>query len=197
MANDRERWNREMASQTILIGAAGEHYVLCELLRRGYIAALAPTGVPTADIVVTDIEGSRQFLIQVKTRRGVGAKGGWMMNIKHETIRDERIFYCFVDFQSSDKDLPLVYVVPSAVVATAIADTHQAWLTIQGKKGQQHKDNNMRKLLPDFAKGPHVANYPYGAGWLDQYLYAWDSLKRSPIDLKHPSINKQLRKSRI
>ena len=37
---------RKMASQTNLIGVAGEHYVLYELLRQGYIAALAPTGVP-------------------------------------------------------------------------------------------------------------------------------------------------------
>jgi hypothetical protein len=36
-----------------LTGVAGEHYVLFELLRKGYIAALAPTGVPDADIVVT------------------------------------------------------------------------------------------------------------------------------------------------
>lgn len=38
---------------TSLTGVAGEHYVLFELLRKGYIAALAPTGVPDADIVVT------------------------------------------------------------------------------------------------------------------------------------------------
>ena len=31
---------------TSLTGVAGEHYVLFELLRKGYIAALAPTGIP-------------------------------------------------------------------------------------------------------------------------------------------------------
>lgn len=35
-----------MASETSLLGAAGEHYIMCELLRRGYIAALAPQGIP-------------------------------------------------------------------------------------------------------------------------------------------------------
>jgi hypothetical protein len=44
-----------MPSQSTLLGAAGEHYVLCQLLRRGYIAALAPIGVPNADILVTVI----------------------------------------------------------------------------------------------------------------------------------------------
>ena len=44
-----------MPSQASLLGAAGEHYVLSQLLRRGYIAALAPQGVPNADIVITDL----------------------------------------------------------------------------------------------------------------------------------------------
>jgi hypothetical protein len=43
----------EIPELTSLTGVAGEHYVLFELLRKGYIAALAPTGVPDADIVVT------------------------------------------------------------------------------------------------------------------------------------------------
>jgi hypothetical protein len=38
-----------MPSQSTLLGAAGEHYVMAELLRRGYVAALAPQGVPNAD----------------------------------------------------------------------------------------------------------------------------------------------------
>lgn len=48
-----------MASSSSLLGAAGEYYVMAELLRRGYIAALAPQGVPNADVVVTDVEGAR------------------------------------------------------------------------------------------------------------------------------------------
>jgi hypothetical protein len=67
-----------MPLQTSLTGVAGEHHVLSELLRRGYIAALAPAGVPIADIVVTNKNATRQCAIQVKTRRGVGADGGWI-----------------------------------------------------------------------------------------------------------------------
>ena len=66
-----------MPSETTLLGAAGEHHVMAELLRRGYIAALAPQGVRNADIVVTDVEGSRLCSIQVKTRRNIGSDGGW------------------------------------------------------------------------------------------------------------------------
>jgi hypothetical protein len=43
----------ESPNSTIL-GAAGEHFVMSQLLRRNVTAALAPTGVPNADIVVTD-----------------------------------------------------------------------------------------------------------------------------------------------
>jgi hypothetical protein len=49
--------------------------------------ALAPQGVPNADIVVTDIEGSRLCWIQVKTRQDLGSDGGWHMNAKHENLR--------------------------------------------------------------------------------------------------------------
>lgn len=71
---------------------------MSELLRRGFIAALAPQGVPNTDIVVTDIEGSRLCAIQVKTRRELGSDGGWHMQAKHESIRGDRLFYCFVNF---------------------------------------------------------------------------------------------------
>jgi hypothetical protein len=82
-----------MPSHSNLIGVAGEYYVLSEFLRRGYIAALAPTGVPNADIVVTDIQCSHLCSIQVKTRRGVGSDGGWHMKAKHEKIRGDLYFY--------------------------------------------------------------------------------------------------------
>ena len=75
-----------MPSQSTLLGAAGEHHVMTELLRRRYIAALAPHGMPNADIVVTDIEGSRLCAIQVKTRRAIGSDGGWHMAARKPDI---------------------------------------------------------------------------------------------------------------
>ena len=58
-----------MPSQTRLLGAADEHHVMSELLRRGYIAALAPQGVPNADIVVCNVEGTQLVSIQVTIAR--------------------------------------------------------------------------------------------------------------------------------
>jgi hypothetical protein len=81
-----------------ILGAAGEYFVMSQLLRRNMIAALAPTGVPNADIVVTDELGDRLCAVQVKVRRDIGSDGGWHMGQKHEELTSPNLFYCFVHF---------------------------------------------------------------------------------------------------
>jgi hypothetical protein len=175
-----------MPSKTSLTGVAGEYYILSELLRHGYIAALSPMGIPNADIVVTNFEGSQLCSIQVKTRRGKGADGGWHMHAKHEKgPLGDRYFYCFVDFQEPLKIRPLVYVLPAAKVAEAIAAAHQKWLRTPGQKGQPHKDNPVRRLLPDYSKTWALEN-PYPKGWMDQYLDAWHILDLEKTDPDRP-----------
>jgi hypothetical protein len=161
-----------MASDSTILGAAGEHYVMCQLLRRGMIAALAPVGVPNADIVVTDQIGNRLCALQVKARREIGSDGGWHMKPKHQELSSPNLFYCFVDFRASLTDQPKCWVVPSAIVADALRTTHQAWLAMPGKKGQPHKDSNVRRLLPDY----RVLQSQYRLGWLDRYHEAWTLL---------------------
>jgi hypothetical protein len=100
-----------MVSATSLTGAAGEHFVMSELLRRGMIAALAPAGVPNCDIVVTDDIGDRLCAVQVKTRLGKGADRGWHMSKKHEQLSSPSLFYCFVDFGTVTGEQPFTYVV--------------------------------------------------------------------------------------
>jgi hypothetical protein len=166
-----------MPSQSTLLGAAGEHYVLSQLLRRGYIAALAPQGVPNADIIVTDIESQRLATIQVKTRRDIGSDKGWHMKAKHEKIVSDYLFYCFVDFGTGLDGVTTTYVVPSKIVATVLFESHRRWLKTPGKRGQAHKDGEMRRFLPDYTRtfGP---NHPsYGPGWIIDYKGAWDQLK--------------------
>jgi hypothetical protein len=172
-----------MTSQSTLLGAAGEYFVMSELLRRGYIAALAPQGVPNADIVVTDVSSSHLCTVQVKTRRDIGSDGGWHMKEKHESIRSDRLFYCFVDFGKSPSDRPSVHVIPSGVVAETLSTSHKQWLSKPGRKGQAHKDGPMRRLKPDYAKDFSNTTNPYPDGWLDRYRDAWDLLKLSPDDV--------------
>jgi hypothetical protein len=163
-----------MASETATLGAAGEHYVLFQLLRRGFIAALAPHGVPMADIIVTDDVGKRLCAIQVKTRRAIGSDGGWHMKDKHEDLKSSTVFYCFVDVGKSHNDTPSCYVVPSPIVARVLSVSHQCWLATPGAKGQPRNQSPMRRFLPDYAKRglPDCAK-----GWLDEYREAWDLLK--------------------
>jgi hypothetical protein len=106
------------------------------------------------------------------------------MSEKHETIRGERLFYCFVDFQSSDTVRPLVYVMPNDVVAKAIAESHRKWLAAPGKGVRPHTPNKMRRLIP-FDKTLQMAGSAYGAGWLDKYLYKWKILGLDTIVSEH------------
>ena len=159
-----------MRSQTTLLGAAGEHFVVSELLRRGYIGTIAPQGVPNADILVPNIGGARLCSIQVKSRRDIGSDGGWHMNVKHESLHSDKLFYCFVDFGKTENKRPKVYVVPSGIVANVVTSSHKQWLADPGKRGQPHRDSKVRRFLPAYK---HI---PYPTGWLDKYKDAWHQL---------------------
>jgi hypothetical protein len=163
-----------MASATATLGAAGEHYVLFQLLRRGFIAALAPHGVPMADIIVTDDVGKRLCAVQVKTRREKGTDRGWHMSEKHEKLFSPSLFYCFVDVGKTVDDVPFCYVVPSNTVARVLTETYQEWLKTPGKHGQPHRDHSMRRFVPDFSC---YGAGKYHDGWLKPYREAWESLK--------------------
>ena len=169
-----------MPSQTSLTGAAGEHYVMAHLLNEGFIAALAPKGVPTADIVVTDDIGERLCSIQVKTRREKGSDGGWHMGKKHEEIRWHSLFYVFLGFKKDPNVVPDLFVLPSEIVADCLYTCHRAWLGTPGKKGQQRNDGDMRRLLPNYSKDGQAERF--GPGWLEPYRNAW-SLLRAASDI--------------
>lgn len=166
--------DERMVSATSLTGAAGEHFVMSELLRRGMIAALAPAGVPNCDIVVTDDIGDRLCAVQVKTRLGKGTDRGWHMRKKHEELTSPSLFYCFVDFGAGVGEPPFTYVVPAPVVAACLAECHQVWLAQPGAKGQAHNDNDMRRFKPDYSNLNVVG---YEDGWLEQYREAWHLLQ--------------------
>ena len=147
------------------------------------IAALAPAGVPDADIVVSNSEGSALAAVQVKARRDIGADGGWHMKRKHETIVRPLLFYCFVDFGKMLSDAPRCWVLPSARVAKTVAETHQAWLSKPGKHGQVRNDSDFRRLRPHYPDSD--CDPLYSAGWLDPFREAW-SLIASASDAGDP-----------
>jgi hypothetical protein len=58
--------------------------------------------------------------IQVKTRRDIGSDGGWHMKGKHENIKSDRLFYCFVDFGQLPTPLPRASISESMTGWTAV-----------------------------------------------------------------------------
>ena len=111
-----------------IVGAAGEYHVLSQLLRRGWIAALAPDGAPNMDILVTDENNNKLCAIQVKTRRDVGSDRGWHMKPKHESATAPDLFYVFVDVGKQPSDPTISYILPSEVVAECLRRCHKVWL---------------------------------------------------------------------
>jgi hypothetical protein len=165
-----------VSSRSTLVGAAGQHYVLSQLLRHGWIAALAPEGVPNVDIIATDTKGRSQFAIQVKTRSSRGKDGGWHMSAKHEKLKSESLFYCFVDFEVRPT---ITYVIPAKVVAKTIALSHRIWLSGKNRKGKQRRDTPMRWLLLSYEHALTLSPKQaaaIGDGWIKKYRENWKLL---------------------
>ncbi|HMI17978.1 MAG TPA: hypothetical protein VK533_00405 [Sphingomonas sp.] len=142
------------------------------LLRAGRIATLAPQGVAGVDILICDESGGHLAALQVKTS-GNPVTVGWRMDRKHESLRHERLFYCFVDPGSDPERLPTCWIVPSAVVADHVQATHQAWLAGEPKRGDTRQDGPGRKMHLVCAN-PQMEAYPNG--WMHPYKEAWHLL---------------------
>ena len=151
-----------------LVGAAGEYLVLSRLLSRGILASQAPRGTRKVDILVNFLDTDKSCLIQVKTRSTVGGDLGWHMAKKHEEIKDQDLFYSFVDLSVEPAK---VYVIPALVVATMVKDSHQLWLDTPGQKGQKHKPTDMRRISPK-VNLEHVPD-----NWMDEYLENWEQIE--------------------
>ena len=83
--------------QSAVIGAAGEHLVLSNLLRLNYIAGKAPDNTKDYDLVVLNSDGTTSFPIQVKTT--IDKKKSWILSEKHEKPI-KNLIYCFVYIES-------------------------------------------------------------------------------------------------
>jgi hypothetical protein len=153
-----------------LIGAAGENYVLFQLFRRGILAGQPPQGVADVDLLILDETANVITNLQVKTRT-YGSDGGWHMKPKHETLISNRLFYVFVDLEP---DTPNSYIIPSAIVAQHVRNSHATWLATPGKNGRPHQDSNMRRLVPNLSF--EVEGFPHG--WIGDYKDRWDLLQQ-------------------
>jgi hypothetical protein len=149
---------------------AGEHFVLHKLYLLDLVGGQAPRGMAETDLLVMRRDGSDVATVQVKARRERPADRRVDAR-KHEDIIRDNLWYVFVCFGG---DHPLCYVIPSAVVAHAVAKRHKAWLERPGRSGQQHRDSAFRRLCPTDSAKLDVPGYP--DGWMDKYMEDWHPL---------------------
>jgi hypothetical protein len=173
-----------MSGKNQLVGAAGEHFVMGELLARGWIAALAPQGVANMDVLLSDVTGNTLCAIQVKTRSAMGGDSGWYMGKKHEeefaTAGGFKLFFCFVNLAVQQALRPEYFIIPGGVVASVVRDSHAAWLRNTKKNGEQRKNSDIRRIRPDYSSAYAPEPCPYSVDWMEQYRNAWESLLGKP-----------------
>lgn len=158
------------------VSLAGEFAVLSQLMLHGYDANMTLGRTKGVDILVSDPETKRMLKLEVKTSRGVSSKSmfgniakAWMMNSKHEKIRDPQLFYCFVSIAENDKHFRF-FIVPSAVVADYVEKQHEIWM----RSGSKRSTSSMRK----FRIGLKSENYPLPTPTIEEYEDNWSLLKK-------------------
>lgn len=138
----KKKIKNPLVPQSSVIGAAGEHLVLSNLLRLNFVAGQSPYNTKDYDLVVLNKNGTSSFPIQVKTALN---KDGWVMKKKDETPIKNLIF-CFV-YLEIDSNKTEIYVLDSKTVSKILGFSHRIWLKVPGLKGRKHNDNKMRVLL--------------------------------------------------
>lgn len=115
-------------------GAAGEHYVVAELLRRGFFADVLYSCAKDYDILAFNPEKNKSFRIQVKANQSNQKK--WQIG-KHEPIYDNNMFFVFINLVELES--PVFYVVPSKIVHDKVENRHQSPKENGGKRSDIRK----------------------------------------------------------
>src|ERR1019366_1306561 len=134
--------NQDKLSKGIT-GIAGEYFVAAELSRRGFMASVTLRNNDSIDIHASKNSGSEIFAIQVKKNQYGGRS--WPLNKKCELLKNPNLFYVFVSLKGLT-ERPEYFIVPSDHIAESMKNGHEKWLATPGKKGQPHKDSDMRQV---------------------------------------------------
>ena len=154
------------------LGNIGEAWVFYQLARRGYDAVLPRMNYRGVDILATDAVG-RPFAMQVKTRAAGRKK--WMVSASAENATDPRVFYALVELQKEDRN-PVVWIVPAALVAQFVRESHAAWLAGTKASGEPRRDNTIRNITDQRQENVGgLENFP--PGWLDPFREAWEIIE--------------------
>lgn len=150
---------RIKAGEGILIGNAGEYYVMAELLKRGVIAALAPVNTPSFDILATKKEKTVRIRVKTKSQE----LSIWQYSVKKDgsiftNIMKEGDFSVLVDLSMKTEDLKF-YVVPTNQVNTWLKEDFDIWVNTPGKNQRSHDKNNPKRILSYIKHDKELSNY--------------------------------------
>ena len=154
------------AGKGVLIGNAGEYYVVAELLKRGIVAALAPRNAPSFDILAT--RGNRTVRIRVKTKSQQYSEWQWVAKKDGSIFRDlskDGDFTVLVDLAMETKNLKF-YIVPTYRIDVWLKKDFKEWVSIPGKNNRPHDPANKKR---------HLSQEKF-ARELSKYLNKWEKL---------------------
>jgi len=143
---NQESMTRDVPSA--FAGNAGEFFVLAELTRRGWTAALTARNNRAYDILAK--RGDGFAAIRVKTKTSAFTLFQW--NAKSNgsiflEMTEKRDFCALVDIPDDNDGTPTYYVVPTTVIDKWLRDDFAMWVTTPGARGQQRAEDNKRRLF--------------------------------------------------
>jgi|GEM_PF-1404675 len=164
-----------MDKKSAFAGNAGEFFVLAELTRREWTAALTARNNRAYDILAK--RGDESAALRVKTKTSASAAFQWNAKGNGDIfleMSEHKDFCILVDIPEEEHASPTYYIVPTHVIDKWLRDDFAAWVTSPGANGQQRaKDNKRRIFHADDQKGR------VGHGYLRrlrQYKGAWHLL---------------------
>ena len=149
-----------------LIGNAGEYGVMAELLKRGWIAALALRNAPDFNIIAT--KGEVDVRIRVKTKSARYDGWHWASKKDGTIIRRPAStgdFIVLVDLQP-EVTRNDYYIIPTPELAEWLREDFALWVATPGKGGRPHDPSN-RVIILSLKK--HSKR-------LEPFKEAWNSL---------------------
>ena len=132
-------------AEKVARGRAGELRVASELCRRGYCATVTMGNTPNTDVICANSSWTKTVFLQVKTFRS-GAK---KCQVGRHADYDlgEQFFWVLVGLRDKDENaVEDFYIVPSSEMAKNVSKGHRQWLATPGRRGQPHKDTNLREV---------------------------------------------------
>ncbi len=128
-------------------GNAGEFFVLAELTRRGWTAALTARNNRAYDILAK--RGDAFAGIRVKTKTSISTVFQWNAKADGQIfleLSQQNDFCILVDIPEI-AGAPTYYIVPTSMIDSWLREDFNSWVTSPGAKGQQRAGDSRRRLF--------------------------------------------------